>query len=55
MQNRFKGKWASSWGFVKRKIPGLNISTDGTIKVGNQRVEKVMIDGDDMFEKRIQN
>ncbi len=34
-----------------KKIPGLNISTDGTIKVGNQEVEKVMIDGDDMFEK----
>lgn len=34
-----------------KKIPGLNIDADGTIKVGNQEVEKVMIDGDDMFEK----
>jgi hypothetical protein len=34
-----------------KKIPGLNIGADGTIKVGNQEVEKVMIDGDDMFEK----
>jgi hypothetical protein len=34
-----------------KKIPGLNVGTDGTIKVGNQEVEKVMIDGDDMFEK----
>jgi len=34
-----------------KKIPGLNISADGTIKVGNQEVEKVMIDGDDFFEK----
>ncbi len=34
-----------------RKIPGLNIDSDGTIKVGNQEIEKVMIDGDDMFEK----
>lgn len=34
-----------------RKIPGLNIDENGTIKVGNQEVEKVMIDGDDMFEK----
>ena len=34
-----------------KKIPGLNITTDGTIKVGNQEIEKVMIDGDDMFEK----
>ena len=34
-----------------RKIPGLNVDSDGTIKVGNQEIEKVMIDGDDMFEK----
>ena len=34
-----------------KKIPGLSVGTDGTIKVGNQEVEKVMIDGDDMFEK----
>lgn len=34
-----------------KKIPGLNVSADGTIKVGNQEIEKVMIDGDDLFEK----
>lgn len=34
-----------------KKIPGLSVGTDGTIKVSNQEVEKVMIDGDDMFEK----
>lgn len=34
-----------------KKIPGLNISSDGIIKVGNQEVEKVMIDGDDFFDK----
>jgi hypothetical protein len=34
-----------------KKLPGLNITADGTIKIGNQEVEKVMIDGDDMFEK----
>ncbi len=34
-----------------KKIPGLNIDANGTIKVGNHEVEKVMIDGDDMFEK----
>lgn len=33
-----------------RKIPGLNISENGTIKVGNKEVEKVMIAGDDFFE-----
>lgn len=34
-----------------KKIPGLNISSDGVIKVGGQEVEKVMIEGDDFFEK----
>ncbi|MGQ2107386.1 carboxypeptidase regulatory-like domain-containing protein [Ornithobacterium rhinotracheale] len=34
-----------------KKIPGLNIESDGSIKVGNQEVEKVMINNDDMFEK----
>lgn len=34
-----------------KKIPGLNIDANGTVKVGNQEIEKVMIDGDDMFEK----
>jgi hypothetical protein len=34
-----------------KKIPGLNVLSDGTIKIGNQEVEKVMIDGDDFFEK----
>jgi CarboxypepD_reg-like domain len=34
-----------------KKIPGLNVQSDGTIKIGNQEVEKVMIDGDDFFEK----
>lgn len=34
-----------------RKIPGLNVDPDGTIKVGNQEIEKVMVDGDDFFEK----
>jgi len=34
-----------------RKIPGLNIDEKGTIKVGNKEVEKVMVEGDDFFEK----
>ncbi|MGO1728624.1 MAG: carboxypeptidase-like regulatory domain-containing protein [Flavobacteriaceae bacterium] len=33
------------------KIPGLNIDSDGKIKVGNKEIEKLMIDGDDFFEK----
>lgn len=34
-----------------RKIPGLQIDSQGTIKVGNQEIEKLMVDGDDLFEK----
>lgn len=34
-----------------RKIPGVNIDEAGTIKIGNQEVEKVMVEGDDFFEK----
>lgn len=34
-----------------KKIPGLTVESDGTIKVGNQEVEKVMIEGDDFFER----
>ncbi|MDX9697264.1 MAG: carboxypeptidase-like regulatory domain-containing protein [Bacteroidales bacterium] len=34
-----------------RKLPGLSVSKDGVITVGNQEVEKVMIEGDDFFEK----
>lgn len=33
-----------------KKIPGLSIDSDGTIKVGNKEIEKVMVDGDDFFE-----
>ncbi|VXB14026.1 conserved hypothetical protein [Flavobacterium sp. 9AF] len=34
-----------------KKIPGLTVDSDGTIKAGNQEVEKVMVDNDDFFEK----
>lgn len=34
-----------------KKIPGLNIDTDGNIFVGNKPIEKLMVDGDDFFEK----
>jgi len=34
-----------------KKIPGLNIDSEGKIKIGNQEIEKLMIDGDDLFEK----
>ncbi len=34
-----------------KKIPGLQVDDQGNIKVGNQEIEKLMIDGDDLFEK----
>ncbi|NER17211.1 carboxypeptidase-like regulatory domain-containing protein [Spongiivirga citrea] len=34
-----------------KKIPGLNVDDNGTIKVGNQEIEKLMVDGDDLFER----
>lgn len=34
-----------------KKIPGLQIDSEGTIKVGNKEIEKLMVDGDDFFEK----
>lgn len=34
-----------------KKIPGLDVLQDGTIKVGGNEVEKVMVDGDDFFDK----
>lgn len=34
-----------------KKIPGLNIDGNGTITVGNQEIEKLMVEGDDFFEK----
>ncbi|SMG51860.1 CarboxypepD_reg-like domain-containing protein [Marivirga sericea] len=37
-----------------KKIPGLTIDGNGTITVGNQEVEKVMVEGDDFFEKGYQ-
>jgi hypothetical protein len=34
-----------------RVMPGLQIDSKGTIKVGNQEIEKIMVDGDDLFDK----
>ena len=34
-----------------KKIPGLQIDDEGNIKVGNKEIEKLLVDGDDLFEK----
>src|SRR5690606_6537666 len=34
-----------------KKIPGVNVDSEGTIKIGNREIEKLMVDGDDLLEK----
>ena len=34
-----------------QKIPGLQVDSEGKIMVGNREIEKLMVDGDDFFEK----
>lgn len=34
-----------------KKIPGISVDSEGTIKIGNKEIEKLMIDGDDLFER----
>tara|TARA_B110001450_G_scaffold120983_1_gene114048 strand:+ start:1601 stop:4294 length:2694 start_codon:yes stop_codon:yes gene_type:complete len=34
-----------------KKIPGVSVDSEGTIKIGNVEIEKLMIDGDDFFER----
>ena len=34
-----------------KKIPGISVDNNGTIKIGNQEIEKLMVDGDDLFER----
>lgn len=34
-----------------KNLPGVNVDANGKISVGNQEIEKLMVDGDDLFEK----
>jgi hypothetical protein len=34
-----------------KNIPGINVGPEGTIKVGNQEIEKLLVDGDDFFNR----
>lgn len=34
-----------------KNIPGITVDSDGKIKVGEREIEKLMVEGDDLFEK----
>ena len=36
---------------ILKKLPGITVTPEGRIMIGNKEVEKVMIEGDDFFEK----
>ena len=37
---------------VLKNLPGITVESNGTIKIGNKEVEKIMIEGDDFFEEK---
>ncbi|MCD8439377.1 carboxypeptidase-like regulatory domain-containing protein [Tenacibaculum finnmarkense] len=37
-----------------KKIPGITVDNDGVIKVGKQEIDKLMVDGEDFFERGYQ-
>lgn len=36
---------------ILKKLPGIEVTSDGSIKVQGKSIEKVLIEGDDLFEK----
>lgn len=36
---------------ILKNLPGITVEQDGTVKVGEQEVEKIMVEGDDFFKK----
>lgn len=37
---------------ILKNLPGITVESNGTVKFGNKEVEKIMIEGDDFFEKK---
>lgn len=38
-------------GDLLKRLPGFELGEDGTIRIGNQQIEKIMVEGDDFFNK----
>jgi hypothetical protein len=36
---------------ILKKLPGVEVSDDGTVKIQGKSIEKIMIEGDDLFDK----
>ncbi|HZH54586.1 MAG TPA: hypothetical protein VFD72_02955, partial [Sphingobacteriaceae bacterium] len=38
-------------GDLFKRLPGFDVDEDGTVRIGNQKIEKIMVEGDDFFNK----
>lgn len=53
--NHYKSDLDKSIEDVLRKMPGIKVESDGTIKYKNKPIEKLLLDGDDLFGSQYTN